>query len=133
MSTVREMRRAQIGSWILLAVVCAADLATPSSINVGILSLAVVLLSLWSDRRPFVLTIAGLCSVLVCVKLMLTSFSDEGLTRGDVVHSLMNWALIWVVALSGRHVVCHRATGQGSNVGGPGHPRRVCRGANGGP
>jgi PAS domain S-box-containing protein len=93
--------RVQTWTWIPLAIVCMADLLTPTSVIVGLLYVCVVFVSLWSVKRTFVLTVAGICSLLVAAKLLMAMLGSPPIGAAGMLNAVLIWSAIWVVALHG--------------------------------
>ncbi|MBI5757293.1 MAG: PAS domain S-box protein, partial [Planctomycetales bacterium] len=93
--------RVQSWTWIPLAIVCMADLLTPTSVNVGLLYVCVVFVSLWSAKRTFVLTVAGICSLLVATKLLMAMVGSSPVGAAGMLNAVLIWSAIWGVALHG--------------------------------
>lgn len=84
------------GTAVLAFLIFAIDLLTPVGVVVGVLYTTLVLLSMWSPRRRFILLVAAVVSVLAEVGFLLSPGDPNWMAVSNRVLSLFT---IWAVAV----------------------------------
>ncbi len=84
------------GTAFLACLIFAIDILTPVGVAVGVLYTTLVLLSMWSPHRRFILLVAAVVSVLAEVGYLLSPGDSNWMTVSNRVLSLFT---IWAVAV----------------------------------